>query len=330
MKKVISELELADSFIHPITHQQMYFNNEKQLCNENGEVLFRNNQGSYDFVSSSTDERLFYDNEYSDNFSNNNNNITFSELFEKWEEEPCQRLMLDSLGDVRDKKILLLGNGSSPKELLLLLKGADVVYSDISWNAIVSMKNALRENELFNNHKDRIELHSIDAMHIPFADNYFDIIYGYAFVHHLQEIKVFLSEVCRCLKPAGICRFMDDGYSPIWQGAKNTILKPLQVYSHKHKGISPEDLVATKLGGFKKEQILLWGKQLSFENILYRKSSFFEYLLNRGIEKLDLKPLKFFKPGMRKIDDLLRRKTNFISTNGIRLVWGYTKPKTTY
>lgn len=306
----------------------MYFNSEHHLCKENGEILFTNHSGSFDFVVNFTDERTYYDQEYGDvhNSLSTDEVLTFSYLRELWDREPCQKLLLDSLGDLNGKKMLLLGNGTSRKELYFLCKGAKIVYTDLSWGAIECVKKHVDSQSIFRGYLKNIEFHSVDALHTPFCNAEFDVIYGYGFVHHIRELDEFSREVFRCLKPGGICRFFDDGYSPMWQTMKNTILQPLQLYSHRRTGISPEDEVATKIGGFRREQIEGLGVRLGFDDPIYQKISFFEYLLNRGTEKLGFMGLRFLQPFLRCIDNYLLHNTRFIARHGIRLVWGFEKP----
>jgi len=244
MRKSKFNYELTTQFIHPYTKEKLYYDNEMSLCDTKGHLLFRRVNNSYDFVINLSADRIHYDEQY-----DNRNNLhleSLSQITELWSKEPCQDILFDSLGTLNGKRILLLGNGMSLKELIFLLNGAELIYTDISWHAIAAIKKVIEENNIFKNMMHKIEFHSVDALNLPFDENQFDVIYGYAFVHHLENTEAFLKEVHRCLKPSGICRFMDDGYSPIWQGAKNTILKPLQVYSHKHKGISPYDRLCRK------------------------------------------------------------------------------------
>jgi hypothetical protein len=51
------------------------------------------------------------------------------------------------------------------------------------------------------------------------------------------------------LKPDGICGFGDGAVSPLWETAKPTVT-PVAGLVTSEVGISPEDVLATKKGGF--------------------------------------------------------------------------------
>jgi len=45
--------------------------------------------------------------------------------------------------------------------------------------------------------------HVADAEHLPFPDNFFDMVVGHAVLHHLPDVPTALSEALRVLKPGG-------------------------------------------------------------------------------------------------------------------------------
>lgn len=122
---------------------------------------------------------------------------------------PWRRTLLESIGDLSGKKILLLGNGDSSKEIYFLLLEAKVVFSDFSIEAVRRKKQEVELADFHWNGAADIEFHAIDALHLPFPDNTFEIIYGFAFVHHLDDLDQYFKELHRVLKPSGICRFID-------------------------------------------------------------------------------------------------------------------------
>ncbi|MHA1758052.1 MAG: class I SAM-dependent methyltransferase, partial [Promethearchaeota archaeon] len=199
--------------------------------------------------------------------------------------------------------------------------------SDISLTAIIIMKNAFKMSDLYKYYKNRVEFHAIDALNLPFPENSIDIIYGYAFVHHINDLSKFFFEINRVLRKGGEAIFFDCAYSPIWQILKNTLLKPLQKYSHRRNGISPEDLKATKKGGFRKEELeeLLqpYNLKLNFFNRLH----FFTFIWERGCKKLfrNSELFKIFMPFFNKMDIFLAKKSKIFRDNQIRLIWGIRK-----
>jgi ubiquinone/menaquinone biosynthesis C-methylase UbiE len=245
-----------------------------------------------------------------------------------WDTEPELPALLASLGHMKGRAVLVLGNGFSLKELYFLILGAHCVISDLAFGAIERSKELFESSELSGTYCREIEYHAVDALNLPFADQSFDIIYGYAFVHHLEDLDRFFSEVARCLRPGGICRFLDDGFSPIWQFVKKTVLRPLQIYSHWKTGISPEDLAATRKGGYTRDEAREIMEKHGFNNMIFVRKYFFEYLLRRGSEKLGGKFMLPIRPLLRALDELLERKTGFMEAHGLRLIWGFNKPDT--
>ena len=250
---------VSDRFVDPKTKIELSTddNGDMYYLKGNQRIKYKNYGGIYDFVSNNnlTTERAHYDSRYTKAISKH---LTIKECYERWVDKtvPENAILLDSLGGLSGKKILLLGNGTSFKELYFLHLGAKIVYTDLSLEAVKFMKDLFSSSELKAKSENNIEFHAVDALYLPFPNASIDIIYGYAFVHHIENLDSFFCEVNRCLKKGGICRFLDDAYSPVWQFMKNSFLKPLQLYSHKKTGISPEDLKATRKGGFRKDEIL--------------------------------------------------------------------------
>ena len=333
------------TFIHPLTkeplvsdeHGNLYAPDAKaSLCvNERGEpchsdnpdeVLFENQDGSYDFVpqGETHEDRAYYDRCY-ERLSTSGSPIRCEDLEKEWREEVGFESLLKSMGDLRGKRVLLLGNGMSTKEFYFASLGARVVFTDLSITGVRRMKEIFANSELAEQHLDQIDFHAVDALHLPFASQSFDCIYGCAFVHHMQDLDPFFADVARCLKPGGQCVFFDDAYSGIWHSAKSTVLKPMQLYSHWRTGISPEDKFATQKGGFKRPELELLMRKHGFQQMTFERDSFFEYLIRRGADKLGIRFAKVLLPAARTLDRCLKKRTHFISRQGIRLVWGFQK-----
>lgn len=288
--------------------------------------------GTYDFVhpqSSLAKEREHYDGEYR---KLSIKHLSLADIEGPWCSKllPEHRILLESMGDLSNKKVLLLGNGTSFKELYFAYLGADLVFTDLSVEAVNQIKIWFEASELNDRIKGTVEFHAVDALHLPFPENTFDIIYGYAFVHHIENLVEFLSEVNRCLKPGGLCRFLDDAYSPIWQWFKGGPFRKLQRYAHRKDGISPEDERATHRGGYREEEIREAKREVGFKDLLFIRVSFFLRLAKRGYGKLiswDEHAMQRGVPLMKLaklLDDILA-KTKIMKKNMINLVWGFTK-----
>lgn len=317
-------------FVHPVTKAHLYPNARGDLCEDVylHRIVFPNLNGSYDFVldKNSDGERAHYDEVYKRG-PERSYTLSVEALKGMWDAEPELHALLASLGHMKGRAVLVLGNGFSLKELYFLILGAHCVISDLSFSAIERSKELFESSELSGTYCREIQYHAVDALNLPFGDQSFDIIYGYAFVHHLGDIKRFFSEVARCLRPGGICRFLDDGYSPIWQLAKRTVLRPLQAYLHRRTGISPQDLAATRKGGYTRDEARRIMEKHGFDHMVFVRKCFFEYLLRRARAKLQMgECLLKVMPLLRVLDELLERRTAFMETQGLRLIWGFNKP----
>lgn len=62
-----------------------------------------------------------------------------------------------------------------------------------------------------------ITLHNGSAEKLPFADNYFDAVTSYAFIHHVYRYEDVLREVCRVLRPGGFVYIDLEPNRDFWQ-----------------------------------------------------------------------------------------------------------------
>jgi SAM-dependent methyltransferase len=112
----------------------------------------------------------------------------------------------DRLGDIAGKTVLLLGNGQSHAELYMLTaRPRALIYSDLS-------PIGLRHISAQFGDAGSVFFAAIDALDLPIRDETVDIVYGFAFVHHLPDLDRFLGEVARVLRPGGRAVFMDNAY----------------------------------------------------------------------------------------------------------------------
>ncbi len=321
-------------YVDPVTKESLKLNSDGDLfCpdDEKGKI-YKQHSGIFDFVNSSgrlCKERNHYDSVYS--------NLPVDDLSPEsikkiWKGKYTLGLpvLLDKMGNVKGKRILILGNGTSYREFYFVHLGAHVVYTDLSLQAVMYMKKRFEASSISAFSNGDIEFHAVDAMNLPFSNESFDIVYGFAFVHHIETLEVFLTEVNRCLKIGGMCRFYDDAYSPVWQFMKKGLLRPIQYIVHKKDGISPEDLRATNRGGYREENMIELKNNLGFKDMLFVRHAFFSRICWRGMYKLFgynkctmvvAWPLVYL---LKKLDMALS-KTPWIKKNGIDLIWGFTK-----
>jgi SAM-dependent methyltransferase len=315
------------NYVHPKLKTPSILD-DKGILNFDGTLdKCRNYDNCYDFTSiySETLDSAHYNQKYSKSNWLAGVSIEMNKLQKAVASNSSYQLLFDSMGDVSGKTILLLGNGMSIKELILLEKGATLFYTDISLDAVLAVRRNLNETDFNRKYGDKIVFQAVDAMYLPYGENSFDIIYGCAFVHHLSHLESFFKDVYRVLKPGGRCIFLDDAYSGWWQWSKRTFLRPFQMYSHWKTGISPEDLIATTRGGYKKTELEELLCPIGFRQLVYRRTMFFEHFFRRGAGKLLHKKISgpMAKWG-KKLDKILFSKKS-MAKMGMHLVWGAVK-----
>jgi ubiquinone/menaquinone biosynthesis C-methylase UbiE len=276
------------------------------------------------------DERSFYDGTYAGARKEYCVKQTVDSVLPRWHlpEAPENRIVLERMDDLAGKTVLLLGNGESVKELLFLTMAPEhLVYSDLSTHALINIDQRFD----LDKYRNQLTFAAIDAHAIPFSDETFDVIYGFAMVHHLPDLDRFFASVMRALKPGGFAVFMDDAYAPIWHHSKQTWLKPLMKLSHKKTGISPEDYRFSMSGGFKEGELAVKIRHAGCEPWFIR-ASLVTYLFYRGAQKLLPRQLNRMirnqnvSRAISSFDKLLCKLPPFRG-NQIRLIWGFTKPQ---
>jgi SAM-dependent methyltransferase len=229
------------------------------------------------------EERAFYEDTYAAaSIVRNPRQESIESVIPLWDlpQAPESRIVLNQVGDLSGKHVLLLGNGQSVKELAFLKADlAHLVYSDLSTKALINIHDRFD----LSAHEHRVTFASIDAQAIPFSEHTFDLVYGYAVVHHLPDLPRFFDSVFRVLKPGGRAVFMDDAFAPVWHYSKQTWLKPLMKLSHRKTGISPEDYRFSMSGGFKEADLARLIVRAGGEPWFIR-TSFLNYLFYRGLK----------------------------------------------
>jgi ubiquinone/menaquinone biosynthesis C-methylase UbiE len=274
-------------------------------------------------------ERRYYDEVYATAPPTSTPMLDPSSLEQHWCSlyYPMNAAVLEELGRVQGKEILLLGNGGSEKELYFLTRQPKrLIFSDLSPIGVRLIRDRLGPDW----QQASVEFVAIDALNLPLVDDSVDLVYGYAFVHHLNDIDRFLTEVHRILRPGGRCVFMDDAYSPAWQTLKMTALYPLMRYFHQREEISPEDVRATTSGWYREDELDQKIRSIDARPF-FRRSSLVHYLFTRASERLPPERLWKFLVGqdgllraLIRIDEILG-SSRLVRKNQVRLVWGFEK-----
>ena len=252
-----------------------------------------------------------------------------SELEASWAHpaKPVNRALARHLGDLTARKVLLVGNGGQAQELFLLAQRPQVlIFSDLSSAGLTQVRDRFDLRE----HEGRVWFASIDTLDLPLEDASVDVVYGNAIVHHLPDRERFLAEVVRVLRPGGRAVFVDAGYSPLWQRAKFSVLRPLFELSHRRIPRSPEDMRDTREGGFHEGDLAQtihavgaepWLERLSLTYYLWRRATL--VLLPARLAQHAEHP-RIAGPLIR-FDERLGRSPR-AHRHLIRLLWGLHKP----
>lgn len=273
-------------------------------------------------------ERAYYEDEYSEPAPDSVRSLAELEAVWTHPAKPVHGALRRRIGDLAGKRVLLVGNGGSAKELHFLESEPELlVFSDLSAAGVA----AVRDRFDLSAHAGRVCFAAIDALDLPIADGSVDLVYGNAFVHHLPDRPRFLAEVMRVLRPGGEAVFMDDGYSPVWQFAKRAVLRPLMAYSHRLHPRSPEDQRETLQGGFREEQIVREVEAVGGAEAWFERLGFTFYFWRRA--SLVLFPPRWKQVGehpriagpLIELDRRLARRPR-MRRHLVRLLWGVRRP----
>ena len=205
-----------------------------------------------------------------------------------------------------------------------------MVFTDLSLEAVKHMRKKFEASSLYETYCENIEFHAVDALNLPFHDGEFDIIYGMAFVHHLDDLDSFFLEVYRCLKRNGICRFLDQADAPLWSWLKRTILRPFKVYSHRKFPRSPADLRAEEQQEYTFEEMARLMQRCGFRDMVFLREWFFLRIVARHYNMF----VNYDPKAMRRAEKLflamkwLDKKlahTKWMQQNQLMLIWGFNK-----
>ncbi|WP_375177135.1 class I SAM-dependent methyltransferase [Marinobacter mobilis] len=113
--------------------------------------------------------------------------------------------MKNMLGNVEGKNILEYGCGNGWMTAELAAMGANHLNTfDISDEAVKSTKELLVKRGL----EQGVSVDKMAAEALAYPDNTFDVIFGFAILHHL-DLDIAISELYRVLKPGGIAIFAE-------------------------------------------------------------------------------------------------------------------------
>jgi SAM-dependent methyltransferase len=144
------------------------------------------------------------------------------------------------LGDVRGKRALELGCGDGSNAVLLALKGADVVGIDISPRAI----EIARRRAVIHGVADHVEFRAEPLeSYLEGAHGQFDVIYGFAVLHHLLPVLDQVMASLKRLSRDGTCFVFSEPVSLAKWLRRLRLALPVKCHSTPdERPLEPEDL----------------------------------------------------------------------------------------
>ncbi|HEV2304855.1 MAG TPA: class I SAM-dependent methyltransferase [Candidatus Acidoferrales bacterium] len=114
--------------------------------------------------------------------------------------------MFQLAGDVRGKRVLIVGCGDANTTVLMAFKGAEVWATDISFEAAKIQERMAQANGM----QEHIHAAVCGAEELPFPADSFDIVFGSAVLHHLPDhLAAVSSEVRRVTREGGFVLFSE-------------------------------------------------------------------------------------------------------------------------
>ena len=109
--------------------------------------------------------------------------------------EKESNLLLEMIGNVNHKSILDVGCATGIHTVLVSNETNSVIGIDLSEAMILEAKKK---------EKDNLQFLQMDALHLEFEDNQFDIIFSATMIEFVTNRQALITELLRVLKPGGL------------------------------------------------------------------------------------------------------------------------------
>jgi ubiquinone/menaquinone biosynthesis C-methylase UbiE len=191
-------------------------------------------------------------------------------------------------GNCRGKAVLEYGCGTGSAAFRLAQAGANVIGIDISPVAIEKAQKTAEDLRL----ADHLQFLTMDAEHLSFGDDSFDLICGTGVLHHL-ELEQAYAEIARVLKPTGKAVFSE----PL---GHNLIINLYRKLTPRFRTVDEHPLMKRDIqlaGKFFERVHVRYYHLAALAAVPFRRQRYFGKLLT-ALDALDT--LLFTLPGMRR------------------------------
>jgi len=113
------------------------------------------------------------------------------------------KITIPGIENFEGKRVLICSCGTGVEPVLAAKQGAETYAFDISDTAVKNTREMARYNHVLI-HADVMDFHRLS-----YEDNFFDILYGSAILHHI-DCEIVGKEIYRVLRPGGIAFFREN------------------------------------------------------------------------------------------------------------------------
>jgi len=113
------------------------------------------------------------------------------------------RVVVPEIPTLAGKRVLICSCGTGIEAVQAALEGADVYAFDISETAARNARAMAQHNNV------QMQVEVMDFHQLTYPDNFFDIVYGSAILHHIDCDRVG-RHIHRVLKPNGVAYFLEN------------------------------------------------------------------------------------------------------------------------
>jgi SAM-dependent methyltransferase len=113
----------------------------------------------------------------------------------------------------KGQKVLIVGAGTGAEYLAFALRGCDTYAIEPDKTAFEIMKRLLKENNFSTKN-----IAQESAENMSFESNFFDFVYCWTVLEHVENVECSIKEMIRVTKPNDLIYIVCPDYRQIWEG----------------------------------------------------------------------------------------------------------------